>query len=50
MLRQSPDMLSEKYFRQLSNLMDTHKVEEQQFLTRLTRLELDKHPAPLPGT
>ncbi|QXI31430.1 hypothetical protein HU752_009640 [Pseudomonas vanderleydeniana] len=50
LLRESPTMHSERYFRHLSSLMDSHRAEEQMFLTSLTRQEMYEHPAPLPGT
>ncbi|WP_017906385.1 NEL-type E3 ubiquitin ligase domain-containing protein, partial [Pseudomonas asplenii] len=50
LLRESPTMHSERYFRHLSTLMDSHRAEEQMFLTSLTRQEMYEHPAPAPGT
>ncbi|WP_419736658.1 NEL-type E3 ubiquitin ligase domain-containing protein [Pseudomonas sp. COR18] len=50
LLRESPTMHSERYFRHLEALMDSHRAEEQMFLTSLTRQEMYEHPAPAPGS
>ena len=47
LLTQSPEMLSDRYARRLSTLMETRLAEEQDFLEALTQYELDEHPAPL---
>ncbi|MEF9674053.1 hypothetical protein QNM99_25690 [Pseudomonas sp. PCH446] len=39
-------MLSERYARRLSVLMETRMAEEKVFLEALTQHELDEHPAP----
>nr|WP_318654583.1 NEL-type E3 ubiquitin ligase domain-containing protein [Pseudomonas sp. MWU13-2100] len=46
LLTQSPEMLSERYARRLSVLMETRMAEEKVFLEALTQHELDEHPAP----
>lgn len=47
LLNNSPEMLSDRYARRLSTLMETRLAEEQDFLEALTQYELDEHPAPL---
>ena len=47
LLTQSPEMLSDRYARRLSALMETRLAEEQSFLEALTQYELDEHPATL---
>ncbi|NWB26372.1 NEL-type E3 ubiquitin ligase domain-containing protein [Pseudomonas gingeri] len=47
LLSNSPEMLSDKYARRLSVLMETRIDEERNFLEALTQYELDEHPAPL---
>ncbi|MGA8137420.1 MAG: NEL-type E3 ubiquitin ligase domain-containing protein [Pseudomonas gingeri] len=47
LLNNSPEMLSDRYSRSLSMLMESRLAEEQRFLEGLTQYELDEHPAPL---